>query len=189
MNETNLFNAIRAIGHTSLSQIQVDSVHAILNACTRYGITDHRQIAYILATAYHEARLKPVIEIGLGLNRDYGKKLKMGGGPGKRIPYTTPDKLYYGRGFCQLTWYENYQQFSNILGIPLLDRPEMALQPDYAAEIIVIGMLKGLFTGVGLNKYFNAEKTDPVNARKIVNGLDKAELIATYYKAIFEGLQ
>lgn len=188
MNETNLFNTLRQMT-SSLSQIQVDSVHAILNACTRYGISDQRQVAYVLATAFHESRLKPVIEIGLGLNKDYGKKLKMGGGPGKRVPYTTPDKLFYGRGFVQLTWFENYQQFANILGIDLLNRPEMALQPDYAAEIITIGMQKGLFTGVGLGRYFNAERTDPINSRKIVNGLDKAELIAGYYTQILNGLK
>jgi putative chitinase len=187
MNEDSLFATLRAMTG-SLTQMQVDSTHAILNACTRYGVADKRQIAYVLATAFHEARLKPVIEIGLGRNHDYGKKLKMGGGPGKRIPYTVPDKLFYGRGFVQLTWYENYQQFAKILGIDLLNRPEMALQPDYAAEIIVIGMLKGLFTGVGLNKYFNDKISDPVNARKIVNGLDCSELIAGYYQQILKSI-
>lgn len=183
MNETILFNTLRQMAG-SLYQIQVDSVHAILNACTRLGVTDKHQVSYILTTAYHEARLKPVIEIGLGLNRDYGKKLKMGGGPGKRVPYSTPDRLYYGRGFVQLTWYENYAQFAKLLGIDLLNRPELALQPDYAAEIIVLGMQKGLFTGVDLGRYFNAGRTDPVSARKIVNGMDKAELIAGYYSKI-----
>lgn len=187
MDETKLFACLRALAVT-LSQIQVDSTHAILNACTRYGIADKRQVAYVLATAFHESRLKPVIEIGLGLNKDYGKKLKMGGGPGKRIPYITPDKLFYGRGFVQLTWFENYQHFANILGIDLLNRPEMALQPDYAAEIIAIGMQKGMFTGVALDRYFNADRTDPVNARKIVNGLDKAELITGYYTKILNSL-
>lgn len=187
MDETKLFACLRALAGT-LSQIQVDSTHAILNACTRYGIADKRQIAYVLATAFHESRLKPVIEIGLGLNKDYGKKLKMGGGPGKRIPYTTPDKLFYGRGFVQLTWFENYQHFANILGIDLLNRPEMALQPDYAAEIIAIGMQKGMFTGVGLDRYFNTDRTDPVNCRRVVNGLDKADLIASYYEKIIKAI-
>lgn len=189
MNETVLFDAIRGINNISLTQIQIDSTHAILHACTQYGVTDQRQVAYVLATAYHEARLKPIVEIGLGLTHDYGKKLKMGDGPGKRIPYIAPDKLYYGRGFVQLTWYENYQSFSKVLGIDLLNRPEMALQPDYAAEIIVIGMKRGMFTGVGLSRYFNDTLADPVSARKIVNGLDRAELIAGYYKQILNGLK
>lgn len=188
MNEAILFNTLRQMSG-SLSQIQVDSVHSILNACARLGVIEKHQIAYILATAFHESRLKPVMEVGLGQGRDYGKKLKMGGGAGKRIPYTTPDKLYYGRGFVQLTWYENYDKFGKLLGIDLLNKPELTLQPDYAAEIIVLGMQKGLFTGVGLSKYFHDSFLDPISARKIVNGLDKAELISGYYGKILAAFE
>lgn len=185
MIESNLFNALRGL-NGPLSQIQVDSVNAILDACKRYGINDNRQISYVLSTVFHESGLKPAIEVGLGSGRDYGKKFKMGGGLGKRVPYTTPDKLYYGRGFVQITWYENYEKFSKLLGIDLLNRPELALQTDYAAEIAAIGMSKGSFTGVNLNRYFNDKTTDTINARRIINGTDKAELIAGYYNQILK---
>jgi hypothetical protein len=46
-------------------------------------------------------------------------------------------------------------------------------------------MTKGLFTGKKLNDYINNTKTDYVNARKIINGLDRANLIASYAK-VFE---
>jgi hypothetical protein len=40
---------------------------------------------------------------------------------------------------------------------------------------------RGDFTGVSLENYFNAAKDDPVNARRVINGLDKANLIAGYH--------
>jgi putative chitinase len=46
-------------------------------------------------------------------------------------------------------------------------------------------MRDGLFTGVNLERYFNDTRTDAINARKIINGTDKADLIASYYKVIF----
>lgn len=187
MNVTGLFNALRTLT-PHLSQEQVDSVNAILASCTKHGITDVHPIAYIIATAYHEARLRTVEEIGKGAGHDYGKHLDVGKGPGKRIPYTTPDKLYYGRGLVQTTWLSNYKLFSRLLGVDLVNHPELALQTDIAAEIIVIGMKGGLFTGKSLGNYFTGVTNDPVNARKIINGLDCSQLIAGYYGHILEGI-
>lgn len=157
-----------------LSQVQVDSVHAILESCNKHSVTDKRQIAYILATAFHESRLKPIEEIGHGAGHPYGKFIN--------------GHVYYGRGYTQITWLDNYKTFSKILGIDLVNRPELALVPEYAAEIMVIGMNGGMFTGVGLKKYFNENVTDPINARKIINGLDCATLIAGYYSHIINSL-
>lgn len=189
MNLTKLFTTLRGLDSDGkLEQRQVDSVNAIMQACSCANVTDPRHVAYILATAWHESRLKPIEEIGKGAGRDYGKKLKM-----SRIPYTKPDKIYYGRGFVQLTWYENYQLMGRLIGVDLLNRPELALSIDHAAEIIVEGMTKGAssfgdFTGKCLEMYFNDKVNDPINARKIVNGLDKAELIAGYYNKILTAL-
>jgi putative chitinase len=66
-----------------------------------------------------------------------------------------------------------------------LHNPELALNPNIGAKIAVIGMRDGLFTGVNLERYFNDTRTDAINARKIINGTDKADLIASYYKVIF----
>jgi hypothetical protein len=104
-------------------------------------------------------------------------------------PYTYPDKIYYGRGFVQLTWYENYEKFGNLLSIPLLENPELALNVDISAKILVLGMRKGLFTGKKLDDYFNSEVTDWINARRIVNKLDKAEKIAEYAKQFYTCLE
>jgi putative chitinase len=42
------------------------------------------------------------------------------------------------------------------------------------------GMTKGLFTSKSLGNYFNKTTDDWVNARRIINGLDKAQEIAVY---------
>jgi predicted chitinase len=112
----------------------------------------------------------------------------MGGGPGKRIPYNTPDELYYGRGYVQLTWYENYENMGRLLHVDLLNIPGLALEPAIAAAIMIKGMTGGLFTGRSLGEFMNDDHTDWVNARKIINGLDHAETIAGYAKVFYKGL-
>jgi hypothetical protein len=55
------------------------------------------------------------------------------------------------------------------------------LEHEISAHVLFDGMVYGWFTGVGLPKYFNATIEDPQQARRIVNGTDKMDLIAGYY--------
>jgi hypothetical protein len=48
------------------------------------------------------------------------------------------------------------------------------------AQVMFEGMIRGSFTGKRLSDFFNDAKTDWPNARKIINGLDRAEMIASY---------
>ncbi len=184
------YDTVRPLFGGHLSQSQIDGMETILTATHQAAVTDHRKVAYMLATVFHECAktMRPITEFGKGAGHDYGKKLKMGGGPGHRIPYATPDKLYYGRGYVQLTWFENYESMGHLLHVPLLENPELALDPPIAAQILIKGMTGGLFTGKGLDKYFNATITDWVNARKIINGLDHAETIGGYAQTFFTAL-
>ncbi len=192
MDKKIFYDKIRvSLFSNKLSVNQVKGIDGIMNALEEAKITDKRWMAYMLATVYHETAktMLPIEEYGKGKAYDYGKKLKR-----SRIAYTTPDKLYYGRGFVQLTWFENYQQMGRLLHIDLLNHPELALDVKYATEILIEGMTKGNshfgdFTGVSLENYFNETKTDWVNARKIINGLDKADLIAGYAKKFYEAVQ
>ena len=133
-----------------------------------------RQVAYMLATAKHETAntFAPIEE--------YGK--------GKGLPYGKPDRktglVYFGRGYVQLTWVKNYQTMGTVLGLPLYTQPDLALRYDVAYKIMSYGMTHGTFTGVALRRYINEGKTDYQNARKIINSLDKADLIAGYATAI-----
>jgi hypothetical protein len=64
--------------------------------------------------------------------------------------------------------------------LDLVNNPALALQPGTAYKIMSLGMTRGLFTGKKLPDYLNDEKADYVDARRIINGLDRAELIAGY---------
>ena len=65
-----------------------------------------------------------------------------------KFPY-----YYYGRGFVQLTWFDNYLEFAKLLKVDLLLNPQLACNVDIATEIMIYGMLKGTFTGKKLSDY------------------------------------
>lgn len=152
----------------ALQPSQVSGTEAILSEWERRGLTDMRWLAYMLATAYHETAhtMQPIAEYGRGKGHKYG--LPVNG------------KTYYGRGYVQLTWDYNYKKMGDLLDIDLVNNPEMAMEPKVAAAIMFEGMIRGSFTGKKLADYFSQSATDFVTARKIINGLDRAELIAGY---------
>ena len=151
---------------------------SISNAIDKYDIKDPYHIAYIYATAWHECKMRSVRE----------KRARKGTNLRKlqdRYWHTG----YYGRGPAQLTWRPNYERMSRYLkGIDLVTDPDKALERDIGAAILVLGMKYGLFTGKRLSDYTYEDTFDPVEARRIVNGLDKANLIAKYYDKILSRL-
>ncbi|MDZ4713639.1 MAG: glycoside hydrolase family 19 protein [bacterium] len=163
-----------------LSQTGVDTIENIIDQYDEDdGYTNLRQLAYVLATAYHESAhtWNPSIrEYGRGKGRKYGS------------PHAKTGQIYYGRGLCQLTWFFNYESFSKILGEDLINDPDLALESRNSVDILMIGMREGVFTRHKLNMYFDEDTTDWVGARKIINGTDRANLIASYAKAFYKGL-
>ena len=125
------------------------------------------QLAYVLATSFHESghTMKPVREMG---GETYLKSKKY-------YPYV-------GMGYVQLTWRENYEFVSKKLGVDFVANPRLLLDSKYAVTILVSGMKNGWFTGKKLSDYITLQKSDFVNARRIINRLDKADLIAGYAK-------
>ena len=57
-----------------------------------------------------------------------------------------------------------------------------------AVKILVDGMINGIFTGRKLSNYITDVSKDFFNARKIINGLDKAELIASYAEKFIKNM-
>ena len=162
-----------------MSQSQVEGLNSLLDAVGGCLINE---AAYMLATAYHETAhtMQPIEEYGKGRRYDYGKRLKM-----SRKPYSDTLPLYYGRGYVQLTWYENYEKAGKKVGVDLLNEPGWALSAPIAAKIMREGMIEGWFTGKKLNDYVGLRTADYVSARRIINGMDKAQLIAGY-AVVFE---
>jgi predicted chitinase len=145
---------------------------ALKQELSTQGITDPRQQAYIMATAKHETgNFQHTHEIG---NKSYfNRYIGMLGNRDAEDAYN-----YRGRGLVQLTGRSNYQKFSKILGIDLVGNPDLATKPEIAAKIMVTGMKQGLFTGKGLDRYINGNKCNFEEARRTVNGTDRAGLIA-----------
>lgn len=186
MNKESFYGIIRiSLFGGKITTAQFEGIEAIISEYDRLCINDVRKLAYILSTAFHETAktMQPIAEYGKGKGYDYGKKLKM-----SRKPYTTPDKLYYGRGHIQLTWFENYAAMGKALGVPLLEQPELMLTMDVSIKALFQGMLKGMFTGKKLGDYFKDNLTDAYNARKIVNGLDQARKIEGYFDVFYGAL-
>lgn len=183
-----------------LTQGQVDGMNHLLNTweATQPG-GDLRWLAYALATTLHEtgATMQPIREWG---RPDYFVRMydpissdsrraalarRMGALPGDGL-------LFYGRGYVQLTWRRNYAFWEKRLGLDLTSSDEAAdrvMDPDIAARILFEGMVEGVFTGRKLADYFGPRKADWEGARRIINGLDRAELIAGYGRLFHAALR
>jgi predicted chitinase len=162
----------RKTGRKSLSVPVVEGVDFLLDEfSTTPEWSDVRHVAYALATIHHEtaATYQPI--------KEYRAKA---GSRGRKNQDRYWLSGYYGRGYVQLTWLRNYQKAMQKLGVNLVANPALALSPDIAFQILTAGMFEGWFTNHKLSDHINARKTDYVNARKIINGLDKASTIAGY---------
>jgi predicted chitinase len=146
---------------------RAEAIDAIIAECVKQGVAMREQIAYVLATAIHEAgsAVQPVREAHFLKNpTKYLRKLRYW--------------PYYGRGLVQLTWKANYLKYEKILGLPLVANPDLVLRFDIAVFILVHGMKNGTFTGKKLSDYVRPGRVDFVGARRIINGTDRAKHIA-----------
>ena len=127
--------------------------------------------------------------------REYGKLVYFN----KYEPHTRVGKVlgntvsgdgarFKGRGYVQLTGRRNYALAAKKLGVDLVANPDLALDPHHAARIMFEGMIDGWFTRKKLTDYFSSSKTDWKNARRIINGTDKAATIASYAETFFRAL-
>lgn len=168
MNRAYFFNRVRdALFGGRLSQTQVDGLTKILDyAESRYASMDQRWLAYILATAKHETAhtMQPVREMG-----------------GEAYLKSKPYYPWVGEGLVQVTWETNHRKFG-------ATKPGQLLTWPIALNAIFLGMTKGMFTGKKLSDYISGGRCDYVGARRIVNGTDKAALIAGYAKAFEDAL-
>ena len=150
------------------------------------ALNDERWLAYALATAWHETgtRMEPVREgfcdsdecaIRAVTRLFEKKKIKRN----YALPHPNGHS-YFGRGLVQITHGVNYERVGKAIGLGtrLFDEPSLALDLPTSVKILFVGMVDGLFSGKKLADYFTNTKTDWVNARRIVNVLDKADKIA-----------
>ena len=208
-DRTGFFTHVRAtLGRGSLSVAQLDGLNRLLDAfAARRDLFDPRHQAYILASAWHEtgARMQPVTE-----NLNYSARGLLATFPNRfsadeakayaRQPEKIANRVYAGRmgngeeaggdgwrfrgrGLVQITGRRNYRSFG------IESAPDKALDPIVATRILINGMVSGAFSGARLSDYFRPGREDWVKARAIVNGRDKADLVAGYGRVFCEGLR
>lgn len=193
------FSVVRAqISGGHLTQTQVSGFEFLLSKIEQAHI-DPRWAAYMLATAWHETggKMTPVKEWGNGDGPDsdtwddYLEKYdtgKLAAALGNSPEADGDGVKYCGRGYVQITGANNYKRFSRLLGVDLVGYPDLAMAPENAWSIMFIGMTQGIFTGKKLADYFNSGKTDWLNARRIINGMDCAAKVAGYAQKFFAAI-
>lgn len=185
MDKKVFFNeAKKSLFGGKLNDDQVKGLEAIIDEWFAMGGGPRQQLAYVLATPYHEVgrAYKPKTE---SLNYTTASRIRQvwpsrfktdaEAAPyvrqpkklanyvyGGRMGNNQPDDgwTYRGRGWVQITGRENYRKFG------IANNPEAANDPKTAAKILVAGMRNGSFTGKKLSDYLG---TDYINARRIIN--------------------
>lgn len=142
--------------------LKLGDTDLIIAEAAKQGLL-RNELAYVLATGYWESAhtMQPIMERG-----------------GTKYLMAKEYWPYVGRGYVQLTWKYNYELASKKLGVDFVAHPEQLLQSRYAVPILVIGMKEGWFTGKKLSNYFSVSKSDYINARRMINKMDKAKDIA-----------
>lgn len=178
----------------------LDGVRRILDHAAKLDLTKH-QVAYVLATVYHETAywMCPIREGAWRYGQNYSDANAVAAVTNAvakgiiRKNYALRDprtgKSYYGRGLVQITWYDEYLQMGQLLGIDLVKDPDKTLEWPIALDILFTGMIKGTFrSNHKLSDIVDA--ADWYAARGIINGDTKkngtkiAEIAAAYYAAL-----
>lgn len=183
MNRSAFFASLRrGLMRPYLSVDQVTGCTALLDAWDKLPVaetSDLRWLAYSKATTYREAgpHMMPCREYGLGRGKPYG------------ITDPITRQVYYGRGGTQTTWRANYEKLGRLMGLDLLHKPDLLLDPEISATATLKAMATGLYTGRSLGEYFSPTASDPVGARAIINGHDHAEDVAAVYASFLAALR
>lgn len=106
---------------------------------------------------------------------------------------------WYGRGLIQTTWKRNYIEIAKAMNLPgdtFTKNPDLLLEWEYALPALFVGMETGLYTGKSVSDYIDdidepddEDYREYVNARRVVNGTDKAKQIADLALIFEKGLK
>lgn len=205
LDRKKFFDVLRAgpLFGKALKATDVIGTEAIIDASLKYKVADPHHVADVLAQVYHETGkyMMPIKETVMPHHKDKNPSdktviarldnaYKSGKLPWVSKPYWRDGA--FGRGPIQLTHWENYRRLGDMVGVDLVANPDLALDPKIGAEIAVLGMVRGAFTGRKLSDYDFPEalRASPSNhPRRIVNGKDGTDAdIAKYHEAFYDAL-
>lgn len=208
MDRKIFFDEIRPLfGKFSVSQ--VNGTSTILDEYEAHWTkkTSVPQLAYVLATPWLEtdATMQPIHEYG---NRAYFTRMYdiNGARPAKARElgniHPGDGAKFPGMGYVQSTGRANARRNTVKLramgaigsDVDFEKSPELMMLPQYAVLILFAGMEEGWFTGVKLDdviddKIDGDEHADFLKGRRIINGKDRAEKIATAADKFLKALQ
>lgn len=155
--------------------LNIGDTQLILDYCGRKGLL-RNQVAYILGTSFWETghTMLPVEEAGYLQPKYNWTDERMDQWRKENLRYYP----WYGRGYTQTTWEQNYQRLKQATGVDVIEDPAKAMMPDVAVVALVDGIMEGWWTGKKLSDYVTLKKSNFVGARRCVNGTDKAQAIA-----------
>ena len=213
MNRERLFASLRGgLLSGGIKQSQVETIDAILDEA-EHRRTPAGHVAYILATAYHELGSDMVATTEENLYYTKASRIRQvwpsrfptdaAAAPYVKNPKALANKVYNGRmgnregsddgwvfrarGPSGTTGRDNPLRAGRALGVDLIANPERAADPAVGIPIMFEGMTGGWFTGVSLDDVDDTESF--VDDRKVINGTDRAALIATYAEAFQKALR
>ena len=169
MDRADFFDHIRqSVFGSKMTQSQVEGVTKILDyRDSNWPKMSDDELSYVLATATHETghKMQPVREAG-----------------GERYLRSKHYYPWVGEGLVQVTWEVNAKKFG-------AKKPGDLMTWPLALRALFEGSIKGRFTGRKLADYIGNGRVDYVGARRIINGTDRAKLVAHYargYRAAFQ---
>jgi predicted chitinase len=166
INKTAFINRLKTYNlFPAANQLQIDGCNTIIDTFFELGHTNINQLAYILATVYHETgkKMQPVKEFG-----------------GEKYLRSKTYYPYYGRDLVQTTWKANYEKVKKFIGVDVVTNPELIGVMPLSAKVAIVFMQKGWYTGKKLSDFINDKEVNFIGARRIINGTDKNIQIASY---------
>lgn len=98
------------------------------------------------------------------------------------LPHPKTGQRYYGRGYIQLTEYDNYRIYGDAIGEDLVNNPDLALEPEIATKI-----LAEFFKRKGIDKL--VEDGDFAGARYYINRDGAGEEVKKIYEKYLKAIQ
>lgn len=149
----------------------------LLENDNRYNLTKP-QLAYLLATVDYQT--------GGTFSADSEEPMPLGiNDPQDIVAQNLRASGFHGRGYAGLRGKDLYIGLSQVVGQDLVSNPGRLANPQVSYNVLIEGVMNGLFTGKRLDDYINPQKTDFYNARNIMsvdhNGAKDIMVLANRY--------